>query len=171
LTKNDSRLVWIRLAENFRMKHKSKSAQGLTRNEGIKIARGEYIAFLDDDDYWFNDKLSIQMETMISKKLRFSYTNGYTKKGEKFITFSDEDKMMNLEFYKSGRYIRDFSLIILSGVVLHRELIDKVGNFKLMEKEDWDLWQRILKYDDKVYFIAKPLLVVDASAKIYYMKP
>ena len=39
----------------IRVLHKKNEGQGITRNKGIEIASGEFIAFLDSDDYWDSD--------------------------------------------------------------------------------------------------------------------
>jgi glycosyltransferase involved in cell wall biosynthesis len=37
---------------------------GKVRNAGVKIARGDWLAFLDSDDYWLPKKLEAQMESL-----------------------------------------------------------------------------------------------------------
>lgn len=47
-----------------RLVSQDNSGPGPARNNGIAIARGEFIAFLDSDDYWHEDKLQIQVQAM-----------------------------------------------------------------------------------------------------------
>ena len=54
--KNDQRFKFIEQKE-----HKNGAA---ARNVGIRAAQGEYIAFLDDDDYWNDNKLEIQVSSL-----------------------------------------------------------------------------------------------------------
>lgn len=53
---NDERIRYIR--------HDLNKGGGASRNTGINASLGEYIAFLDDDDEWLEDKLKKQIETI-----------------------------------------------------------------------------------------------------------
>ena len=68
LTKQDSRIQYIKLEKN--------SGAAVARNMGIAVSKGEYIAFLDSDDLWREDKLEKQVAFMTDNKCKFSFT-GY----------------------------------------------------------------------------------------------
>ena len=48
------------------------------RNIGIEHASGEFIAFLDSDDLWMPEKLSIQILYMLANDIDFSSTDRFT---------------------------------------------------------------------------------------------
>ena len=45
-----------------------------SRNKAISLAQGEYIAFLDCDDYWENNKIEVQLNFMLAHDYDFSHT-------------------------------------------------------------------------------------------------
>jgi glycosyltransferase involved in cell wall biosynthesis len=47
----------------------------LSRNVALETAKGRYIAFLDSDDVWFPEKLTVQIEFMEQKKLVLTYSS------------------------------------------------------------------------------------------------
>ena len=56
---NDKKIKYFKLKNN--------GIIAISRNYGIKKSSGEFIAFLDSDDYWLNNKLSISVETLTNK--------------------------------------------------------------------------------------------------------
>lgn len=63
----DTRIVYHQNEKNM--------GAGVARNEGIKIAQGKYIAFLDDDDIYLPEKLENQLKFMLDNALEMSFTN------------------------------------------------------------------------------------------------
>ena len=57
------------------LKNEVKLGGAASRNRGIKVAQGDYIAFLDDDDIWLPGKMRQQIEAFSRLRLgRFVYT-------------------------------------------------------------------------------------------------
>lgn len=74
----DSRIILLQTSKN--------SGAAVARNVGIEKAQGKYIAFLDADDCWDEDKLEKHLSFMKTNNYSFSYTdyrlllpNGKTK--------------------------------------------------------------------------------------------
>ena len=54
---------------------KENKRPGFCRNLVIRDSKSEYIAFIDSDDIWEEEKLSRQLTFMIKNKYHFTYTN------------------------------------------------------------------------------------------------
>lgn len=57
------------------IKNKTNSRAAISRNNGIKVANGQYLCYLDADDLWGKEKLEKQINFMKEKKCVFSFTS------------------------------------------------------------------------------------------------
>ncbi len=81
---NDERIKYL--------KNEKNCGAALTRNRGLREARGEWIAFLDSDDLWSSDKLEKQIEFMKKNDIYFSY--------HEYEKIDEESRPLNI--YVSG---------------------------------------------------------------------
>ena len=84
--------------------HIINSGQGLARNEGLKIAKGEYVTFVDGDDYIELNSLEILYKKVKENDLdllRF-YCNRFIEEG----TFSYVENTIDVSIYESDQIIR-----------------------------------------------------------------
>lgn len=126
-----------------------KSGVAIARNEGIKKSKGEFIAFLDSDDYWKKDKLQKQIKLMNKLSLDFSYTF--------YKDFSAEGVIRKI---RSNNYTYDDLIkrcnIGTSSVVLRKKL--KVKFQRLRTKEDYCLWLELFKKKINIGCVNKYLM-------------
>lgn len=91
--------------KNFRyIKHQKNRNGAVARNTGIKIAKGEYITFLDDDDYFISNRIEILVDYMEkNKEYQMAYTNGFVCNGKKVVNKFNGCKEMD--------YIKELLLV------------------------------------------------------------
>jgi glycosyltransferase involved in cell wall biosynthesis len=131
-------------------------------NKAIEYSRGDYIAFLDDDDYWEGEKLSIQMNLLINNPkidLVFgNYLNVNKTTGEKRIGFEQskeafrelkKKKIDDSNFIIMGNLSKSICIdnfIAFDSVIVRKDILDMVGMFNenLRNGMDFEYWWRLV---------------------------
>jgi len=136
--KSDSRFIYIKNEERVGFQK--------SLNLGLEIAKGKYIARIDDDDIWLDsDKLKKQIEFL---ELHSDYL--LVGSGAVVINYKGEEIYRFLEPEKDSQ-IRDYILyrnpFLHSSVVFRKDIVLGLGGYseKLKGADDYDLWLRMGK--------------------------
>jgi len=150
------------LIQNLQSKRKFKvidqrnSGLGAARNAGISAANGDFICFLDADDYWVDTKLEIVSNILDSKNvdlichdeyiLKNNFIKGVNRYGP-YITFNDL-------LFKGN-------CLSPSAVCVRRKSLNELGCFTLDPLahgvEDYDLWLKLAKCGCKFFYLHETL--------------
>lgn len=139
----DSRIRVLRTEKN--------GGAGVARNVGINVAKGEYLAFCDSDDWWYPTKLEEQLKYMEDNNYSFtcSWYEDANEKLEPYYTMKQSPRN-TYDSMISGCNIGT------PGVMINLRKLGKKYMPNLRRAEDWGLWMMYLE-DTDLYTYPKAL--------------
>jgi len=168
----------LRDAFGDRIRYFAQSNQGpsIARNKGIELARGEWIAFLDSDDFWEKEKLEWQLKALeqFGPQCAGCYTDTrFFNHPEERTMFQMADKnyehrdMMGVNEEVLRLLVRPGGagmVVCLSSFVIRADLARKVGGFdpKLLYSQDSEFMFR-LAMGTTFCYVNRPLVWFDRS--------
>ena len=126
--------------------NKKNLGSGRSRNKGIQLSKGIFVAFLDSDDLWKKNKLK--------KQIFFMKKNGINASHTSYTIINSNNKIIGSRNAKDMSYklLLKSCDIGLSTVVLKKEIItSKIKFANIKTKEDYVLWLKITFNNNKIF--------------------
>lgn len=144
--KYDNRIKYIKLKKN--------SGASVSRNEGIRNAKGRFIAFVDSDDIWKPEKLEIQIKYMLKENLGFTFTSyRYMKEnGELTKKIAKAPSKINYNGLLKN------TIIGCSTVVIDTDIVEYFEMPLVRRGQDTATWLQILRKEKYAYGIEQDLV-------------
>lgn len=130
----------IKLVKNDRNR-----GAAFSRNKGITEAKGRFIAFLDADDVWKEEKLEKQIKFMTAENCDVCFSS-YELINEKGTFLNKTVKALPMLSYQ--KLLKSNYIGNLTGIY-HAEILGKITTPNLRKRQDWLLWLQAIKTSGK----------------------
>ena len=149
---NDQRVKFFRINND--------GVIAVSRNFGVHKAAGEYIAFLDSDDWWKPKKLEESLKYLEKgEDIVFHELFLATKQGQSIFWRRAQSRDLKSPIFDD--LVKNGNALPNSSVVVRLSVINRVNGFSedrnLIAIEDYDCWLRIAQITEKFKRIPKPL--------------
>ena len=151
-TFSDPRIKYLKIHNN--------QVIAVSRNEGIRASKGEWIAFLDSDDWWSTDKLQLCFER-IHGEVDLVYHS--------MFIITDKPRYLKRKTIKSWQVkkpviidlIINGNALATSSVVVRSKLLKQINGMNedksIVAAEDYNTWLKIAQLTNNFVYIPKQL--------------
>lgn len=149
-TDNTKKIVDKFIKEDNRIKYfclENNSGAAIARTKAMELAKGEYMAFLDSDDIWPEDKLK--------KQLIFMKQNGFSFTCTAYEQIDEDGNSLNKIIQTVSK--ADYNRVLLDCPVGNSTVmynVEKMGKFEvpnIRKRNDDALWLQMLKKEKYIY--------------------
>jgi glycosyltransferase involved in cell wall biosynthesis len=138
--------------------HDTNRGAQAARNTGAKAAQGEWITFLDSDDYLTPNSLEVRILAAQKEGVKVVHSEGNViRKGKSLTAYG----IPPLNGYVYREMLIDPGLLF-SGLLIAKEALEKIGYLdeQIISYQDWDTVIRLAKYYS-FGFVAEPTFIYD----------
>jgi glycosyltransferase involved in cell wall biosynthesis len=135
------------------------AGQGAARNAGARRASGQYVAFLDQDDQWYPQKLEREVAALQANPdavVAYSNSDRMDDEGRLLQVGATVAERASALVSPLGRLIGE-GLVLPSSMLVRRDVFERIGGFdpQLTGFEDFDICAR-LRQQGRFLFIEEP---------------
>jgi len=153
----DGTSEWLKTQADVRYLSQRNSGIATSRNNGAAVSGGAWLAFVDHDDLWAKDKLTIQVEFAKDHPEVAMVAARHVRLGKSYRDSS------RLKWIKGDLFVEAFSrsFIHTSSVMIRKDVFHEIGGFppRYRFADEFDVWLKIAR-NYPIAYVDKPLVFI-----------